>query len=200
MRLCVKQPSRSAAKSMTSSWKVSMRRLESAAIRRLTISRQARSADSMPIRDAKSAERLSRYHFIIHNACCRHDPDEGTELPDDAAARQEAVQVIRDFKRITKTGGKGGPWRRRRATGASGKSLFSRGRLKRLRSLFALGRTLVSLLGHLQPRLRYEKPNRLVPWTDRLFGLLPTLLSLVAKLVGGAQVVRLCFSPPQLAA
>jgi hypothetical protein len=46
------------------------------------------------------------YHFIIHNGC-RCDPDEGTELPDDAAARQEAVQVIRDFKKNNENGCKG---------------------------------------------------------------------------------------------
>jgi len=47
------------------------------------------------------------YHFTIHNDCCRYAPDEGTELSDDAAARQEAVKVIRDFKKNNENGWKG---------------------------------------------------------------------------------------------
>jgi hypothetical protein len=38
------------------------------------------------------------YHFAVHNSHVHDDP-EGTELPDDGAARKEALQIIRDLKR-----------------------------------------------------------------------------------------------------
>jgi hypothetical protein len=38
------------------------------------------------------------YHFAVHNSHVHDDP-EGTELADDGAAREEALQIIRDLKR-----------------------------------------------------------------------------------------------------
>jgi hypothetical protein len=38
------------------------------------------------------------YHFAVHNSHLQDDP-EGAELPDDEAARQWGLQVIRDLKK-----------------------------------------------------------------------------------------------------
>ena len=38
------------------------------------------------------------YHFAVHNSHVHDDP-EGSDLPDDGAARQEALKIIRDLKR-----------------------------------------------------------------------------------------------------
>jgi uncharacterized protein DUF6894 len=46
------------------------------------------------------------YHFAVHSSHLHDDP-EGTELPDDEAARQWGLQVIRDLKRNNKTGWNG---------------------------------------------------------------------------------------------
>jgi hypothetical protein len=46
------------------------------------------------------------YLFAVHNGH-RHDDQEGTELPNDEAAREEALQVIRDLKKNNETGWKG---------------------------------------------------------------------------------------------
>ena len=48
------------------------------------------------------------YHFVVHNGD-RYDDnlDGGSELCDDAAARQEAVLVIRDLKKNNEQGWKG---------------------------------------------------------------------------------------------
>jgi hypothetical protein len=46
------------------------------------------------------------YHFAVHKSHLHDDPD-GTELADDAAAREMALQVIRDLKRNNETVWKG---------------------------------------------------------------------------------------------
>jgi hypothetical protein len=46
------------------------------------------------------------YRFAVHNSHLHDDPD-GTELADDAAAREMALQVIRDLKKNNVTGWKG---------------------------------------------------------------------------------------------
>ena len=40
---------------------------------------------------------MPRYHFAVKDAARYHDPD-GTELPDDAAARDYAIRVIREVQ------------------------------------------------------------------------------------------------------
>jgi hypothetical protein len=42
------------------------------------------------------------YRFAVHNSHW-HDDSEGTELPDDGAAREAALQVIRDLKKNDQT-------------------------------------------------------------------------------------------------
>jgi hypothetical protein len=49
---------------------------------------------------------LPLYRFAVHSSH-RYDVPEGTELPDDEAAREEALQVIRDLKKNNETGWKG---------------------------------------------------------------------------------------------
>jgi hypothetical protein len=41
---------------------------------------------------------MTLYHFAVHNGHLHEDP-EGTELPDDGAARKEALLIIRDRKK-----------------------------------------------------------------------------------------------------
>ena len=40
---------------------------------------------------------MPRYHFAVKDAARYHDPD-GTELPDDADARDYAIRVIREVQ------------------------------------------------------------------------------------------------------
>jgi hypothetical protein len=49
---------------------------------------------------------MTLYRFAVHNSHWQDDP-EGTELPDDGAAREEAMQVIRDLKKNNETGWSG---------------------------------------------------------------------------------------------
>jgi len=49
---------------------------------------------------------MALYRFAVRNSHWHDDP-EGTELPDDEAAREMALQVIRDLKRNNETGWKG---------------------------------------------------------------------------------------------
>ena len=46
------------------------------------------------------------YRFSVHNGHWYDDPD-GTNLPDDGAARQEALRIIHDLKKNDETGWKG---------------------------------------------------------------------------------------------
>ena len=48
------------------------------------------------------------YRFALHNGH-RLDDEEASELPDDEAARQEALQIIHDLKKNNVSGWKG--WR-----------------------------------------------------------------------------------------
>jgi hypothetical protein len=41
---------------------------------------------------------MTLYHFAVRNSHVHDDP-EGTELPNDGAAHEEALQIIRDLKR-----------------------------------------------------------------------------------------------------
>jgi hypothetical protein len=49
---------------------------------------------------------MPRYHFAVLNTSSRHEDQEGTELPDDAAAREYAIRVIRELRR-----GEGDNWK-----------------------------------------------------------------------------------------
>ena len=49
---------------------------------------------------------MALYRFAVRNSHWYDDP-EGTELPDDEAARELALQVIRDLKKNNETGWKG---------------------------------------------------------------------------------------------
>jgi hypothetical protein len=65
------------------------------------------------------------YRFAVNNSH-RHDDPEGTELPDDAAARAEARTIIRELKQNNgEPAGRVGPWRCRRATTKFGKYRLS---------------------------------------------------------------------------
>jgi hypothetical protein len=46
------------------------------------------------------------HHFAVHDSHLHDDP-QGTELPDDVAARQWELQVIRDLKRNNEAAWKG---------------------------------------------------------------------------------------------
>jgi hypothetical protein len=43
------------------------------------------------------------YHFTVHESD-RYDDPEGTELPDDSAARHEAILILRDLDKSHQTG------------------------------------------------------------------------------------------------
>jgi Domain of unknown function (DUF6894) len=49
---------------------------------------------------------MTLYRFAVHNSHWHDDP-EGTELPDDEAARDVALQVIHDLKKNNETGLRG---------------------------------------------------------------------------------------------
>jgi hypothetical protein len=49
---------------------------------------------------------MTLFGFAVHNSNWHDDP-EGTELPDDGAACEEALQVIRDLKKSNETGWRG---------------------------------------------------------------------------------------------
>jgi hypothetical protein len=51
-------------------------------------------------------EVIPLYHFAVHNSHV-HDEPEGTELPDDEAARQWGLEVIRDLKKNNESMWKG---------------------------------------------------------------------------------------------
>jgi hypothetical protein len=48
---------------------------------------------------------MPRYHFTVRNSDTHDDP-EGSECPDDAAAREHAIRVIRELRH-----GKGDDWK-----------------------------------------------------------------------------------------
>ena len=68
---------------------------------------------------------MPRYHFAVKDAARYDDPD-GTELPDDAAARDYAIRVIREVQHGENTTGWDGRWRSGRASALCGKSPLKR--------------------------------------------------------------------------
>jgi hypothetical protein len=47
------------------------------------------------------------YHFAAYNGRRLDDPEAAEDLPDDQAAREEALQVIRDLKKNNRTAWRG---------------------------------------------------------------------------------------------
>ena len=68
---------------------------------------------------------MPRYHFAVKDAARYHDPD-GTELPDDAAARDYAIRVIREVQHGEEHNWRGGRWRSGRASELCGRSPLKR--------------------------------------------------------------------------
>ena len=63
---------------------------------------------------------MPRYHFAVLNTSSRHEDQEGTVLPDDAAAREYAIRVIGELRRGEEITGKAGCWRSHRASALCG--------------------------------------------------------------------------------
>jgi hypothetical protein len=64
---------------------------------------------------------VPRYRFAV-NGSARYDDPDGTELPDDAAARDYAIRVIRELQHGEGHNWGDGRWRSRRASALCGKS------------------------------------------------------------------------------